>query len=99
MIEIGYKLMAETFAPPEIVREAQAAATKASLSEGRFTLGIGAGENLNEHVVGAGWPSVSVRHEMVRESVEIIRPPTPTDRPACPSRRCNRRPTPEGMHR
>ncbi|QDQ97357.1 TIGR03557 family F420-dependent LLM class oxidoreductase [Tomitella fengzijianii] len=136
MVQIGYKLMAETFAPTEIVRQAraaeqagfdfvevsdhfhpwlfshghsgfawsmlgaaaqatdriglatgvtcpfgryhpaiiaQAAATTALLSDGRFTLGIGAGENLNEHVVGAGWPSVSVRHEMLRESVEIIR--------------------------
>ncbi len=136
MIEIGYKLMAETFAPTEIVRQAQAAeqagfdfvevsdhfhpwlfshghsgfawsmlgaaaqatdridlatgvtcpfgryhpaiiaqaaATMALLSNGRFTLGIGAGESLNEHVVGGGWPSVSVRHEMLRESVEIIR--------------------------
>jgi G6PDH family F420-dependent oxidoreductase len=52
---------------------AQAAATTALLSEGRFTLGIGAGERLNEHVVGAGWPPVSVRHEMLREALEIIR--------------------------
>ncbi|HEY0471259.1 MAG TPA: TIGR03557 family F420-dependent LLM class oxidoreductase [Kribbella sp.] len=52
---------------------AQAAATTALLSDGRFTLGIGAGERLNEHVVGAGWPPVSVRHEMLREALEIIR--------------------------
>ncbi len=52
---------------------AQAAATMALLSEGRFTLGVGAGERLNEHVVGRGWPAVSVRHEMFRESLEIIR--------------------------
>lgn len=52
---------------------AQAAATTALLSEGRFTLGIGSGERLNEHVVGRGWPAVSVRHEMLRESLEIIR--------------------------
>jgi G6PDH family F420-dependent oxidoreductase len=45
---------------------AQKAATVGLLSEGRFTLGLGAGENLNEHVVGAGWPAVNVRHEMVR---------------------------------
>ena len=52
---------------------AQAAATLALLSDGRFTLGIGAGERLNEHVVGRGWPAVSVRHEMLREALEIIR--------------------------
>jgi G6PDH family F420-dependent oxidoreductase len=52
---------------------AQAAATTALLSDGRFTLGIGAGERLNEHIVGEGWPAVSVRHEMLREALEIIR--------------------------
>ncbi len=52
---------------------AQAAATIQSMSDGRFTLGVGAGERLNEHVVGRGWPSVDVRHEMLRESIEAIR--------------------------
>ncbi|WP_153683531.1 TIGR03557 family F420-dependent LLM class oxidoreductase [Agromyces agglutinans] len=52
---------------------AQAAATLALLSDGRFTLGVGAGERLNEHVVGRGYPSVSERHEMLREALEIIR--------------------------
>jgi G6PDH family F420-dependent oxidoreductase len=52
---------------------AQAAATTALLSEERFTFGVGAGEQLNEHVVGRGWPPVRVRHEMFRESLEIIR--------------------------
>ena len=52
---------------------AQAAATVQLLSDGRFTLGVGAGERLNEHVVGRGWPSVDVRHEMLRESIEAIR--------------------------
>ena len=42
---------------------AQKAATMGLLSDGRFTLGLGAGENLNEHVVGA-WPHVQQRHEM-----------------------------------
>src|SRR3954453_6439938 len=56
---------------PAIV--AQAAATTALLSDGRFTLGVGAGERLNEHVVGQGWPAVHVRHQMFRESLEIIR--------------------------
>jgi G6PDH family F420-dependent oxidoreductase len=52
---------------------AQKAATVQLLSQGRFTLGLGAGENLNEHVVGEGWPAVDVRHAMLREAVEIIR--------------------------
>ncbi|MGY1792847.1 TIGR03557 family F420-dependent LLM class oxidoreductase [Geodermatophilus sp. SYSU D00525] len=52
---------------------AQAAATVQILAEGRFTLGIGAGERLNEHVVGTGWPAVHVRHEMLREALQIIR--------------------------
>ena len=52
---------------------AQKAATVQALSEGRFTLGLGAGENLNEHIVGRGWPPVNVRHEMFEEAVQIIR--------------------------
>jgi G6PDH family F420-dependent oxidoreductase len=52
---------------------AQKAATVQLLSQGRFTLGIGAGENLNEHVVGQGWPPVNVRHEMLDEALQIIR--------------------------
>src|SRR6476659_2858488 len=52
---------------------AQQAATVALLSEGRFTLGLGAGENLNEHIVGQGWPAANVRHEMFDEAVQIIR--------------------------
>ncbi|MFV2145193.1 TIGR03557 family F420-dependent LLM class oxidoreductase [Isoptericola sp. G70] len=51
---------------------AQKAATVGLLSQGRFTLGLGAGENLNEHVVGAGWPAVDERHEMLGEAVQII---------------------------
>ncbi|WP_206337309.1 TIGR03557 family F420-dependent LLM class oxidoreductase [Streptomyces sp. Z26] len=51
---------------------AQKAATVALLSDGRFTLGLGAGENLNEHVVGRGWPPANVRHEMLSEAVDII---------------------------
>ncbi|MEU6406623.1 LLM class F420-dependent oxidoreductase [Streptomyces sp. NPDC046985] len=52
---------------------AQKAATMQLLSEGRFRLGLGSGENLNEHVVGGGWPAVDVRHERLEEAVEIIR--------------------------
>jgi G6PDH family F420-dependent oxidoreductase len=52
---------------------AQKAATVGLLSDNRFTLGLGAGENLNEHVVGQGWPPVNVRHEMLAEAVQIIR--------------------------
>jgi G6PDH family F420-dependent oxidoreductase len=52
---------------------AQKAATVQLLSEGRFRLGLGAGENLNEHVTGGGWPPTDVRHQMLREAVEIIR--------------------------
>lgn len=52
---------------------AQAAATTALLSEGRFTLGVGSGERLNEHVIGDAWPSITVRQAMLREALEIIR--------------------------
>ena len=52
---------------------AQKAATMQLLSDGRFTLGLGAGENLNEHIIGGQWPLAGVRHEMLREAVEIIR--------------------------
>ncbi|MEJ7833859.1 MAG: LLM class F420-dependent oxidoreductase [Nocardioides sp.] len=52
---------------------AQKAATLAILSEDRFTLGLGSGENLNEHSVGAGWPAIETRHEMLVEAIEVIR--------------------------
>ncbi|OLF19423.1 LLM class F420-dependent oxidoreductase [Actinophytocola xanthii] len=51
---------------------AQQAATVQLLSGNRFTLGLGAGENLNEHVVGRGWPPANQRHEMLAEAIDII---------------------------
>jgi len=52
---------------------AQKAATLQLLADGRFILGLGAGENLNEHVVGAGWPAVDARQDMLEEGITIIR--------------------------
>jgi G6PDH family F420-dependent oxidoreductase len=51
---------------------AQGAATLGLLSDNRFTLGLGAGERLNEHVVGEGWPGRGERHERLAEAVHII---------------------------
>ncbi|CDQ46212.1 dehydrogenase [Mycolicibacterium neoaurum] len=52
---------------------AQQAATVQILADGRFTLGLGSGENLNEHVVGAGWPAAPRRLDMLAEAIKIIR--------------------------
>lgn len=52
---------------------AQKAATLGVLSDGRFQLNVGAGENLNEHVVGERWPAVGERQDMLEEAIEIIR--------------------------
>ncbi|WP_374455678.1 LLM class F420-dependent oxidoreductase [Nocardioides sp.] len=52
---------------------AQKAATLQILAEGRFTLGLGSGENLNEHVVGEGWPAIAERQELLAEAIEVIR--------------------------
>jgi G6PDH family F420-dependent oxidoreductase len=52
---------------------AQAAATAALMLEGRFLLGVGTGENLNEHVLGDRWPRVDTRLEMLEEAVEVMR--------------------------
>jgi len=52
---------------------AQQAATLALLSDNRFLLNLGSGENLNEHVVGEGWPAVGERHDMLEEAMTIIR--------------------------
>ncbi len=51
---------------------AQKAATMQLLCDGRFTLGLGAGENLNEHVTGDPWPQLDVRHDKLREALDII---------------------------
>jgi G6PDH family F420-dependent oxidoreductase len=52
---------------------AQAAATSAVLLDGRFNLGVGSGEALNEHILGSGWPEAEVRLEMLEEAVEVMR--------------------------
>ena len=52
---------------------AQAAATTADLFQGRFFLGLGTGENLNEHILGDHWPIYDDRREMLIESIEIMR--------------------------
>jgi coenzyme F420-dependent glucose-6-phosphate dehydrogenase len=56
---------------PAIV--AQAAATAASLLPGRFSLGVGSGENLNEHILGDRWPPVADRQDRLEEAIEVIR--------------------------
>jgi G6PDH family F420-dependent oxidoreductase len=56
---------------PAIV--AQAAATSAAMMPGRFFLGVGTGENLNEHVLGDHWPAPDERLEMLEEAVELLR--------------------------
>ena len=56
---------------PAIV--AHAAATVADMMPGRFFLGVGSGENLNEHILGDPWPPVGVRLRMMEEAVAVIR--------------------------
>src|SRR3954469_24710042 len=52
---------------------AQAAATSGMLHQGRFNLGVGSGEALNEHILGDRWPEADVRLEMLEGAVEVIR--------------------------
>ena len=52
---------------------AQAAATSGVMHDGRFNLGVGSGEALNEHILGDRWPEADVRLEMLEEAVEVIR--------------------------
>src|SRR5689334_24680227 len=56
---------------PAIV--AQAAATCAAMMPGRFFLGVGTGENLNEHILGDRWPSAPIRLDMLEEAIQVIR--------------------------
>ncbi len=56
---------------PAIV--AQAAATAAAMLPGRFFLGVGTGENLNEHVLGDRWPPAAMRLQMLEEAIELMR--------------------------
>ena len=52
---------------------AQASATTAALFGNRFWFGVGTGENLNEHVIGMGWPNINMRLEMLEEAVAVMR--------------------------
>lgn len=56
---------------PAIV--AQAAATSAVMLDGRFALGVGTGEALNEHVLGEAWPPAAIRRDMLVEAIEVMR--------------------------
>jgi G6PDH family F420-dependent oxidoreductase len=71
-IEVGTAVTCPTTRiHPAIV--AQAAATAAVMLPGRFFLGVGTGEALNEHILGDRWPSSGVRREMLAEAVDVIR--------------------------
>jgi len=52
---------------------AQAAATAAAMLPGRFRLGVGSGEALNEHILGGRWPEADERLRMLEEAIEVIR--------------------------
>lgn len=69
---VGVGVSCPTFRMSPVV-SAHAAATTASLLEGRFTWGVGTGEALNEHVEGANWPTAPIRLAMLEEALEIIR--------------------------
>ncbi|HEY7736714.1 MAG TPA: TIGR03557 family F420-dependent LLM class oxidoreductase [Candidatus Limnocylindrales bacterium] len=71
-IEVGTGVTCPTMRThPAVI--AHAAATAASLMPGRFFLGVGTGENLNEHILGGRWPDWEIRAEMLEEAVSIIR--------------------------
>jgi coenzyme F420-dependent glucose-6-phosphate dehydrogenase len=70
-IELGTGVVCPSFRyHPAIV--AQGAATSGAMMPGRFYLGLGTGENLNEHIIGQGWPAYAQRREMFVEALEII---------------------------
>jgi G6PDH family F420-dependent oxidoreductase len=71
-LRLGTGVTCPTFrVHPAII--AQAAATAAAMMPGRFFLGVGSGENLNEHILGDHWPPADIRLEMLEEAVEVIR--------------------------
>jgi coenzyme F420-dependent glucose-6-phosphate dehydrogenase len=71
-LELGTGVTAPTVRiHPAII--AQAAATSACLLPGRFFLGVGTGENLNEHILGDRWPPAELRIEMLEEAIEVMR--------------------------
>ena len=71
-IRVGTGVTCPTFRiHPALV--AHAAATVADMMPGRFFLGVGSGENLNEHILGDNWPPVGIRLRMLEEAVGIIR--------------------------
>jgi G6PDH family F420-dependent oxidoreductase len=71
-LRVGTGVTCPTFRThPAIV--AQAAATASTMCEGGFFLGVGSGENLNEHILGDRWPSIDTRLEMLEEAVEVMR--------------------------
>ena len=69
---------------------AQAAATGGMMHQGRFYLGVGSGEALNEHILGDRWPETDVRLEMLEEAVEVIRTPRSRSRSGGPTRTIRR---------
>lgn len=71
-LHIGTGVTCPTFRiHPGII--AQAAATVADMMPGRFFLGVGSGENLNEHIFGDAWPPAGIRLKMLAEAVTLIR--------------------------
>jgi G6PDH family F420-dependent oxidoreductase len=71
-LRIGTGVTCPTFRiHPAVI--AQAAATTQVMSDGRFFLGVGTGENLNEHILGQRWPEAPVRLEMLEEAIAVLR--------------------------
>ncbi|PYP89025.1 MAG: LLM class F420-dependent oxidoreductase [Blastocatellia bacterium AA13] len=66
----GVTCPTQRISPPIV---AQAAATAEAMMPGRFMLGVGSGENLNEHILGDRWPPARIRQEKLEEAIEIIR--------------------------